>query len=133
MRPCFRDPTIQTGDTEVQAAVGSPVRLHHIPNWLRLLMIRRLKIPRELHSGWGVIMHAQSHGYMDGWLDHWGSTRRGNEIIFVSEPYGLTDAAVRNLDTFCRRLGVDYEISACSEWYPTFTLRVAILPPWRNL
>jgi hypothetical protein len=74
----------------------SPVRLHHLPNWLRLSWLRKVKVaPRHysrLVSGWAVGVEIDEylsermphHGVA---LDHWGSSTIGGVLCLVSEPY----------------------------------------------
>ena len=72
MRPRFIDPTLESEGGRLKAEVGSPVRLHHLPNWLRLRLLKLITCKRFTH-GDAVAFEAQREFGLT-WLDHWGST-----------------------------------------------------------
>jgi len=107
----------------------SPVRLHHVPDWLRRRMLKAFGSAHRDTSGWGVLNHALRGG-QDFWLDHWGTTTLPNgHRAFVSEPYGFTPEMARGLQEFCKPMGVSYYVSANSWWYPGWTVRIVIEEP----
>ncbi len=106
----------------------SPVRLHHVPNWLRLRMLRTYGCSHGILSGWAVLHHAT--GDNRGWLDHCGSTLLPNgQRAFVSEPYGFSEQTAADLNAFCRPMGLRWSVKANSEWFPGSTVRIVIYPP----
>ena len=58
------------------------------------------------------------------WRDHIGYCGE----VLISEPYGLTPEGVRELVAFCDRHGLDFEIDACSQHFPTNVLAVLVWP-----
>lgn len=58
------------------------------------------------------------------WRDHIGYCGE----YLISEPYGLVSEYVRDLVEFCDKYGLDFEIDACSQHYPTQTLVVFVWP-----
>lgn len=105
----------------------SPVRLHHIPNWLRLRMIRAFGCPGRDTAAWPVLWHAV--GERRRWLDHFGSTLSHGRQVFVSEPYGFSAESAADLEAFCRPMGVKWSVDSNSEWNPGSTVRVSIEEP----
>lgn len=102
----------------------SEVRLNHVPNWFRLRLLKAFKHPWGNTGGDAILSHAVDVHFRDPyWLDHWGSTDNGK--VFVSEPYNLSPENVAELDSFAKKLGVQWYISACSWWFPGQTIRVA--------
>jgi hypothetical protein len=127
----FKDATLQgNGGRTLLADVGRPVQLHHVPNWLRLVAIKKLGLPWHRHAGWAVVEELMRRYAPQGagWLDHWGSSRRGDQVVFVSEPYGLTHEALAGLLALADDVGVDLSIDATSSWFPTRTLRIELSP-----
>ncbi len=59
-----------------------------------------------------------------GWNDHLGYCGE----YLISEPYGLTSDSVRDLVEFCDKYGLDFEIDACSQHFPTQTLAIFVWP-----
>ena len=108
-----------------------PVRLHHVPNWLRLRMKETFGAPYQVTSGDGVLFHASSKTGKGRWLDHWGSShdRGGERRTFVSEPYDITPETVRDIISFTEPMGLDFYISSNSYWFPGRTVRVVIPCP----
>ena len=105
----------------------SPVRLNHIPNWLRLRMLRAFGCPNRDTSAWAVLYHAT--GDRRRWLDHFGSTMLRGRRVFVSEPYGFSAESAADLEAFCRPMGVKWSVDSNSEWNPGSTVRVSIEEP----
>jgi hypothetical protein len=69
----------------------STVRAKHLPNWLRLGLLKAFGCQDGDTSGASVLYHALGCIGWDGWstwLDHWGSTKLSDgRVAFVSEPY----------------------------------------------
>jgi hypothetical protein len=106
----------------------SPVRLHHVPQWLIRRIRERLGKPQRLHPGGPDYLHyaVSVMGERDraSWLDHWGSTATpAGRPAFVSEPY-LRPDMVQQAEAFAKTLGLEFAISANSEWYPGNTIRL---------
>ncbi len=128
----FENPTlIDHKQGPCEAVVGSPVRSGHLPNWLRL---RLLKVLDPKPSGiitWAV-MTAVREQFGRRWLDHWGSThatRQGQDVVaFVSEPYAMQSAAMKQAIKFADAVGCEFCVTATSVWYPTRTLRLLFVP-----
>jgi len=102
------------------------VRLHHVPDWLRLACLHRLPRPNvpgyRDASGWGVVNDCIRPA---GWLDHWGSTRLGDRVCFVSEPYSVSAQNVRDIEELASLLDCDWWLSSNSWWNPGSTIRIA--------
>ena len=106
----------------------SEVRLHHIPGWLRLRMLRAFGCGKYDSNGWSVLHHAV--GDRRRWLDHIGSTTLSNgRRAFVSEPYGFSSGMAKELEAFCVPMGLDWRVSGNAEWYPGSTVRIVIEEP----
>jgi hypothetical protein len=125
----------------------SPVRLHHIPNWFRLRLLRAFGCDSGMTAGWYVLQRAIEESekwlrQMDGyagrepsvgcyWLDHYGSTTIDGEVCFVSEPYLPFPPDLNRLrvpdhlacSTNCRLL-----IFRDSAWNPPSTIRLLFKP-----
>lgn len=119
----FRDGTLidsARGRMET-VAVASPVRWGHVPKWLK----KRLT-PHKLD----LTCYTPTHPLLNGadWLDHWGSTVEGGEEAFVSEPYQLTAEGMRGLMHFVNTLDLYVIVRASSAYYPTYSLRITLLP-----
>ena len=94
----FADELGRCGMSISSPDLSIPVRLHHIPNWLRLRCLRAFGTNYGLTDGWSVLQHAVSQviaqvkqEYPDHfdppWLDHWGSIKTPEGVFFVTEPY----------------------------------------------
>jgi hypothetical protein len=114
----------------------TPVRLHHVPNWLRLRIlaaIRAGRIPRAPWNrycgtdGWSVLMHVQSC-IGDRFLDHFGSTHYRGRPCFVNEPYLSSEDMDKNR-RFAELLGLHWVVSSNSWWFPGNTTRIAFWEP----
>ena len=106
----------------------SPVRLHHVPGWLRLRMLGVFGCGGGSTSGWAVLHHAA--GSWPSWLDHFGSTVLPNgKRAFVSEPYGFTPEMAEELKAFCSPMGLSWHVDPNAEWYPGRTVRIVIQEP----
>ncbi len=82
---------------------------HPVPRWVKRVFNKH---------GLGFEMTHSS------WRDHIGYC--GD--ILISEPYGLTSDDVRELVEFCNKHGLDFDIDACSQHYPTQTLAIFVWP-----
>lgn len=105
----------------------SPVRLHHVPNWLRMQIIAKSGRPPFTSAGWAVLQHAIRVTDADAAFDHWGSTKWGEHLALCSEPYlslSGVDAAKRFAAHYCLRL----DISPNSYWFPGATTRLVWFP-----
>ena len=101
------------------------VNLCHVPNWLRLRLLKEFGCRDRSTSGFDVLQHASNIHFCfpSDWLDHWGSTEGGR--VFVSEPYQVMPRVVALLDSFAKRLGIVWHIDANSWWNPGSTIRLA--------
>lgn len=104
-----------------------PVRLHHEPKWLLRLVDAAIKArggrPNRVFGLWSKV---QNLGIDPGFLDHWGSIKKGTK--FVSEPY-LRDDQLRAAIQFADAVGLQLRISAVSEWNPPSTVRLVFRAP----
>lgn len=113
-----------------QWGVSQP-KLHVIPRWIRkrvLAAIRAGLIPPTntfLMNPWHALRHAALTLGGD-WIDHAGTLSRDGRELLVSEPYGITGTSTRQLEEFCRVLGLRFEISAVSWWLPSQTIRITV-------
>ena len=107
----------------------TPVRLRHVPNWLRLRMLKAFGCSNRDTAGWAVLNHATG-GINPSWLDHWGSTvLPSGQRAFVSEPYNFGAETARAVQAFCEPAGLRWHVDANSEWYPGWTVRIEITEP----
>lgn len=131
----FANPTLYDDTTrhrtEYQAEVPGKVTRHRIPGWMSRHLVKRFKTLRGCPDNWSRLQGALrlTGDGLPGWLDHAGYALVGNEPCFVSEPYGLTSRAIASLARFSEQTGLEYEISAASNHYPTRTLRIIFRPP----
>ena len=58
------------------------------------------------------------------WFDHYAKA----SDALVIEPYGLSDESLRDMLAFADRYGLDVNISATSQHYPTRTLAIFLTP-----
>ena len=111
----------------------SEVRLHHVPNWFRLRMLKAFGCSDGDTTGWDVLHRAVRIHFGDNahWLDHFGSTKYAGSVAFASEPYemAVTPDAVARLDAFTEKLGIKWHLSANSFWYPGWTIRILLYEP----
>lgn len=132
-------------DTETLIATArwllrpAPVRLHHVPNWLRRRILRTLGCRDGLTKGPNVLMHAVSRTTKpsaSSWLDHWGSSRQNDVTVFVTEPYSVTEGCLQAVGAFCRVLHLEWYVSSNTWWFPGRTVRIVIYepenPPWER-
>ena len=106
----------------------SPVRLQHVPDWLRRRILKAHGCRDGMTDGWSVLHNAA--GPMPRWLDHFGSTTLPNgKRAFVSEPYGFTHEMATELQAFCEPMGLRYHVSANAWWNPPSTVRIVIEEP----
>ena len=101
----------------------SPVRLHHVPDWFRLVLLRHVGCRWGNTQGCAVLSHAQAALGLT-WMDHWGSTPFRDTVAFVSEPYQLSRNEVESIDDLAKLIGCHWHICPNSWWYPGSTLRV---------
>jgi hypothetical protein len=109
------------------------VRLHHVPNWLRLRAMGRTGAS---YGTAGVcVLEGAMQAAADGasgscrWLDHWGSTTLPDgTAAFVSEPYGLSGGSMRSVLKFAELLDLNVVVQAASEWNPGSTIRIVFTP-----
>ena len=110
----------------------SEVKLHRVPGWLRLRLLKAFGCRDHDTSGCGVLQHAMKHlagnGWLDGWMDHWGSSTIGDRRVFVAEPYTLTLAEHGAIERLCAAIDCECWLSSNSWWYPGHTLRIVITP-----
>lgn len=103
---------------------ATPVKLHHVPKWLRQRIHQRIGRGVDLHEAIQRTASDIAGGY---WLDHYGSTC--NALEFVSEPYTLDTAGLQGVLRFAFALGLNVRIQAASEWNPSGgTFRVTFTP-----
>lgn len=112
------------------------VRPSHVPQWLRQRLVRAFDCRGRNTSGRAVLHCALYQHFRDefggsdiSWLDHWGSARHPNGVVFVSEPYQVFPRTVALLDSFAKRLGIEWYLSATSWWYPGRTIRIVFYEP----
>jgi hypothetical protein len=112
----------------------SPVRHGHVPNWLRLRILKRIGCHDRDTAGAAVLGVAVSgHNYiLDYWLDHWGSTNHRGRTAFVTEPYNGTPDVLEAAARFAERLGIKWHVCANSWWYPGWTVRILFYEPEAN-
>lgn len=111
----------------------TPVRLHHVPQWFRLKLMRRFGVPEGYGgpcSGTEALYHAQGRlPALADVLDHWGSTRLPDgQVAFVCEPYRTVEELRAAAVAVAAELRCGWSVSADSEWYPGQTVRVLFLP-----
>ncbi len=128
----FENPTlIDHKQGPCEAVVGSPVRSGHLPNWLRLRILKVLDPKPSATNKWAVML-AMQRQFGSGWLDHYGSTRvtqQGQDVVaFVSEPYAMQSAAMKQAIEFADAVGCEFCVTATSVWCPTRTLRLLFVP-----
>lgn len=112
--------------------------LHVMPAWLKSRVhaaIKRGDIPKSgyILNGWSAVQHAiqsikdlipDTGGW---WFDHAGRLKcEDGTFVLISEPYQLNDGPVRQLDLFCKILGLTYHVEARSWWFPGRALRIVI-------
>lgn len=102
----------------------SAVKLHHVPNWLKVRIRERVGRGYDLHD---VMIRNDDDGF---WLDHWGSTKLANgQEAFVSEPYGLNGRGMAGLLRTSEALNLHVSVHAASEWNPSGgTIRILLTP-----
>jgi len=117
----------------IKAAEGEPpytdFRLHHIPNWLRLRILRRIQGRAYCSTAAWAVYQSALHKFCGGWADHVGSAKYDGKLIFVSQPYGLYDMSAQQLFSFCRGVGVNCRVDPRSQWAAGGTLSILVLPP----
>ncbi len=111
-----------------------PVRLHHVPNWLRLRILRVWPKgePKYMTAGdWLLNRLLFSTGALVGdvWLDHWGSVPQiGTRVpAFVSEPYGFREEQLEAAVCFAKALGLTLAVSQPGAWH-SGTTRYLFVP-----
>jgi hypothetical protein len=120
----FADPTlIPDSGKPMSAYVPPAVRIGRIPRWLASLVRRRDRPPFPRYRGWEVETIA-AHGF----VDHWGISKWQEQEVFVSEPYPLGLADLREVVAFCDRYELEVRVCAASSHYPTACLRLEFSP-----
>ena len=104
------------------------VRSSHVPDWLRRELLKVYGCPNRDTAGFAVLQHATGDALWS-WLDHWGSTKIGDKLCFVSEPYDVSIEELSQIDSLARRIGCPWYLSPNSWWYPGRTIRIVIEPP----
>ena len=107
----------------------SPVKVNHVPDWLRKRVLRALGPwgRHDLLDGFSVLQAAiQKLGI--GPFDHFGSTTWHGIAAFVSEPYCATSDVV-GAALFAERLDLEFRIEPNSWWYPMQTTRLLFTLP----
>ncbi len=112
-----------------KALKPSPVRLHHVPSWLRRRLLEAYGARDRMTDGHSVLHHVAGSTGGSEWLDHWGSTLVDGQRVFVSEPYNLPPEAIEQIATIAKAIDCTWWISANSWWCPGYTIRVVIAPP----
>jgi hypothetical protein len=137
--PFRRQPSPSPQELFIQSArkllKPTPVRLNKIPRWLqeRLHEVR----PRGSrgYQGYAIygageilydVVHTACKGSHPSLLDHWGTTVVNGQEWFVTEPYHLNLEAAKN---FAGMLGLKWDYSANSWWYPGNTFRISFYLP----
>lgn len=115
----------------------SEVRHHHVPNWFRLALLKAYGTGDGWTNGPHVLQHAVSESSPDGerypsWLDHWGSTKIGEALCFVAEPYNVNERTLRHVASIAARIGCRWWLSPNSWWYPGSTIRIVFAPAESN-
>ena len=90
-------------------------------------MLQAFGCPRYLSSGFYVLQHAVkvcSGEWPSRWLDHFGTSKRGDRKTFVSEPYGISLSAMKSIELFAEKCGLEWNISSNSWWNPGETIRI---------
>ncbi len=106
----------------------SPVRLHHVPNWFRLRLLRAYGCDRGDTSGFAMLCFATTGCAcsLPTWIDHWGSCDHRGKTAFVTEPYSLAPADLQQIDAIAKRCGIAWHITSNSWWFPGSTIRVLL-------
>lgn len=98
----------------------TPVRLHHMPRWMKRLVA----------EGLGCNQHeAESYlrSFVDGTcgaMDHWGSTKMDGEEVFVFEPYATLEMGHDLAAKVMSRIKCIAGVENLSWWYPFHTIRI---------
>jgi hypothetical protein len=104
----------------------SPVRLHHVPNWLRRRLLERVGTEFRLTDGSSVLRIAMDR--LNIRFDHYGSTVWCGIPAFVSEPYASPDD-IADAVRFAEVVGLELRIEPNSWWYPGQTTRLMFMLP----
>jgi hypothetical protein len=135
-------PTREKGDVKSYIASvrellkPTPVRLHHVPQWLNVAVSRVAKaqgwkIPANMDHpvrfGWCLDqLGADGCKGLSGSLDHFGSWKAGKREGFCGEPYQLNAREIAAWEAFAELAGLECYVSADSWWYPGWTLRISV-------
>jgi hypothetical protein len=111
----------------------SEVRLHHVPNWMRLMLLRKCGTRTP---GWtkgsDLIWHLDHlcGGDHRRILDHWGSTITScGRRDFVTEPYMDAELACLVARRVARAIHCEFYVSDNSWWFPGRTIRIGFIEP----
>ena len=114
-------------DAARQLLQPSPVDLHHVPGWFRLVLLENYGCQHGPTDG-STLLTTLAQTLEWRWVDHWGSTSYHGVHAFVSEPYGLRAADLGAIAEMCRACNLEYIVSPNSWWYPSHTIRILIFP-----
>jgi uncharacterized protein (TIGR02996 family) len=112
----------------------TPVRLHHLPNWLRLAWLRGVPSGEgrgRLTAGWAVAMEMDRRFETTRYaaaLDHWGSTTVAGRLCFVNEPYQYAADVLAQCRTLASLVGGVAAYARQSDWGHG-TVRGLVFPP----
>lgn len=103
----------------------SPVCQGHVPNWFRVALMKAFpgKMRWQSTVGENVLWAVAGNGAE--WLDHWGSTKFADKVMFVSEPYHFTEVDANHVAAIAKAIGCDWYVDSNSWWYPGHTIRIA--------
>ena len=121
---------------------ANPVRLSHVPDWLRRRCLKAFGTTGGDTSGWHVLQHAlrvlerevradYPGRHIPHWLDHWGSTKIDGQVWFVCEPYAEWPPTAELLALPHRlALAVNARLLVLPEsnWNPPHTIRLTFKP-----
>lgn len=97
------------------------------PRWFLRSIIRasrQLRIDQEIRTKTEASMHREWGRY---WLDHWGTIRKGETELFVSEPYHLQPADAERAIEFAEAIEETIQIDYGAGWHaPGQTDRIII-------
>ncbi len=133
MRPSGKDWGLPESAIALRSEWGiSEPELHVIPIEIRKNTNRAIRDgifpkPNFPLSSWDALYFAARHCGGTHWIDHPGRIRLPDgRWALASEPYQFFDYHREQIETFCRTLGLTYEFSERSWWYPGRTVRLTV-------